>query len=81
MAVGLVASYSYAIVTLIETPDGNRFRGWPVYVFCAAGLVIAAAGTFADHRRLTRRTKMQDEYGGAVRPPRNADAPGPDDRH
>ena len=55
VVMGLAGSYSYALVTLIEVPDGNRFRGWPLFVFCAAAFVVAALGVVADNRRLARQ--------------------------
>ena len=61
----LAASYAFALVALIAAPGGNRFQGWPLYVFCAVALLVAAAGTVADSVRQTRRaqTSMGEAQG------------------
>ena len=40
----VVASFAYVLAVLLEDPDGNPYRGLPLYIFCVATLVIAAAG-------------------------------------
>ena len=57
VVVVLVASYAYVMVSSIAAPGGNRFRGWPLYVFCAFALIAAAAGTVADTIRQARRAQ------------------------
>ena len=61
VVVGLTGAYSYAIVTLIGAPGGNRFRGWPLYVFCAAAAVVSAVGVVVDNRRLAKRREAQGD--------------------
>ena len=61
MAAGLIAAFIYMFLVLIEAERGNPFRGWIMYVFCAAAFALAAAGTIADNIRLNRRPKTPTE--------------------
>ena len=54
VVVALAASYFYVFLALLDVPDGNPFREWPLYVFCVSALVVAAVGVVADRIRLTR---------------------------
>ena len=74
VVVGLVGSYFYAIATFIEAPGGNRFRGWPLYVFCAAAAVVSAVGVIVDNRRLAKRRHVQGDTGATPLDESSSDA-------
>ena len=61
VAAGLIAAFIYMFLVLIEAERGNPFRGWIMYVFCAAAFALAAAGTIADNIRLNRRPQTPTE--------------------
>ena len=63
VAVGLFGLCLFVLVTLIDAPQGNRFQGWPKWLFCGAAVVVAAAGVIADNRQLDRRAQSAASAG------------------